>query len=152
MIKKSIFALLTLVLIGVGILALFSVFSKPPTNLGAKDGKLAPCPDTPNCVCSQDSDATHAIEPLRFEGGAEEAWDKVCEMIKTWPRTKIISTTEDYLRVECTSLVFRYIDDLECLLDREAKVIHVRSSSRVGRSDLGVNRKRVEMLRQALAQ
>jgi uncharacterized protein (DUF1499 family) len=66
-----------------------------------------------------------------------------------WPRTRILTVTDTYLHAECATLLFRFLDDVELLLDREAKVIHFRSSSRVGHGDLGVNRRRMEGIRRA---
>jgi uncharacterized protein (DUF1499 family) len=131
------------------IMVLFSLSARRPTNLGVRDGRLAPCPDTPNCVCSQDEAPTHAVEPLRFRGDADAAWARLTSAVREMPRTAVLRATDDYLHAECASLVFRFVDDLEFRLDRDAKVIHVRSASRVGRSDLGVNRRRVEAVRAA---
>jgi uncharacterized protein (DUF1499 family) len=132
------------------IMVLFSLLARRPTNLGVRDGRLAACPSTPNCVCSHD-EGSHAVAPLRFSDDADEAWRRLKGVLGEVPRLKIVAETEGYLHAECTSRVFRFVDDLECLLDREAKLIHVRSASRAGRSDLGVNRRRVEAIRQAFA-
>jgi uncharacterized protein (DUF1499 family) len=149
MLRIALIVLLVSAASAVLILASLSAMAKRPTNLGATEGRLAACPETPNCVCSQGADAGHAVEPLRFSGDADEAWDRLRHALVMTPRTRIISSTENYLHAECTSAVFRFVDDLECLLDRDAKLIHVRSASRVGRSDLGANRARVEALRAA---
>ena len=122
-----------------------------PKDLGVRDGKLAACPSTPNCVCSQASDAVYAIAPLRFDGSPEEAWRRLRQVLADQPRTHIVREEGDYLHVECTSLLFRFVDDVEFVLDRDARVIHFRSASRIGRSDLGVNRQRMEAIRQAFA-
>jgi uncharacterized protein (DUF1499 family) len=112
-------------------------------------GRLAPCPDKPNCVCTQSSDARHRIEPLTYTGSAEEAMTRLRDVLLARPRVRIVTQTESYLHAECTSRLFRFVDDVELLIDREAKVIHFRSASRVGHSDLGVNRRRMEEIRQA---
>jgi uncharacterized protein (DUF1499 family) len=132
-------------------LALFSLFARQPTNLGVHDGRLAPCPDRPNCVCTQAADEAHRIEPLTYDGTPEEARARLKAALATLPRTRVVTETPDYLHAECTSLVFRFVDDVELLIDRERKVIHFRSASRVGHSDLGLNRRRMERLRQAFA-
>ena len=142
---------LVLLLGGVVTLALFSLFARRPTNLGVRDGRLAPCPDTPNCVCSQAADDSHRIEPLAYDGTAEEAMVRLKAALATLPRTRVVTETRDYLHAECTSLLFRFVDDVEFLIDRERKVIHFRSASRVGHGDLGANRRRMETLRQAFA-
>ena len=121
---------------------------QPPT-LGATAGRLLPCPDSPNCVCSQDPDADHQIAPLAFTGPGPAALARLKAVVLAQPRAKLTGERDGYLRAEFTSRIFRFVDDVEFLLDEPAKVIHVRSASRVGPSDLGVNRKRVEQLREA---
>lgn len=130
-------------------MVLFSVLSSRPTDLGVRDGRLAGCPPTPNCVCTFDTDAQHGIEPLTFTGSGEEAWGRLRSVLARQPRTRIVTVTDTYLHVECTSLIFRFVDDVELLLDAGAKRIHFRSKSRAGRSDLGVNRARMEAIRAA---
>jgi uncharacterized protein (DUF1499 family) len=130
-------------------LALFSLLSSRPTNLGVHDGKLSLCPNTPNCVCTWDEDEQHKIAPLTFADSPEEAWARLQQVLTAHPRTRIVTVTENYLHAECTSLIFRFVDDVEFLLDREAKVILFRSASRAGQSDLGVNRQRMETIRTA---
>jgi uncharacterized protein (DUF1499 family) len=121
-----------------------------PGGLGITNGKLAPCPASPNCVSSQAIDAEHRVEPMPYTIARTEALATAKAVIVATPRTKLVSTSDDYLHAEYTSLIFRFVDDLELWFDDAAKLIHVRSASRVGRSDLGVNRKRVEHLRELL--
>ena len=121
-----------------------------PANLGARDGKLPPCPASPNCVSSQSTDREHAVEPLRYSGTASEAMAALDTIISGMKRARVVTRTGSYLHAEFTSALFRFVDDLEFLLDERAAVIHVRSASRVGHSDLGVNRKRVEDIRAAM--
>lgn len=151
----------TLVIVGIAlaswilVMVLFSVLSSKPTNLGLTEGALAKCPSSPNCVCSDvedDTDKEHHIEPISFRGDAQEAWTRFKEIVRTRPRTKIVTEEESYLHAECTSFLFRFVDDLEARLDVAGKCIQVRSASRAGRSDLGVNRARVEALRQAFGE
>jgi uncharacterized protein (DUF1499 family) len=118
-----------------------------PMNLGVNDGKLAPCPASPNCVSSQSKDKEHGIEPLRYTGSATEAMDRLKKIIIGMKRTRIIAETGPYIHAEFTSALFRFVDDVEFFLDERAAVIHVRSASRIGYSDLGVNRKRIETIR-----
>ncbi len=118
-----------------------------PANLGVNDGKLAPCPATPNCVSSQSSDQVHAIEPLSFTGTAAEAQAALRKVILNMKRSQIITDTGSYIHAEFTTAIFRFVDDVEFWFDENAKVIHVRSASRLGSSDRGVNRKRVEEIR-----
>jgi uncharacterized protein (DUF1499 family) len=118
-----------------------------PPGLGVRDGSLAPCPASPNCVSSQAPDEGRRVAPLPFTGPAPDAMKKLTAVVRSLPRTAIITTTDSYLHAEFTSFLFRFIDDTEFLADDAAKVIHVRSASRLGYSDLGVNRKRIELIR-----
>jgi uncharacterized protein (DUF1499 family) len=134
----------------VATLAVLRLLSRRPKNLGVTDGRLAPCPATPNCVCSFDG-PPRGIAPFAYEGSPEEAMARLREMLARWPLARVVRATDDYLHVECRSLLFRFVDDVEFLLDRSARVIHVRSESRAGRWDLGANRRRVEGMRRAFA-
>ena len=120
---------------------------KRPTDLGVKEGKLTACPNTPNCVSSQSQDAVHTIEPLTFNSTPAEAMTQLKKVIEAEERTKIISETTNYLYAEFTSKLMGFVDDVEFYLDAAPKIIHVRSASRLGQSDLGVNRKRIETIR-----
>lgn len=120
---------------------------KRPTNLGVHEGKLAPCPNTPNCVSSQSQDIKHKIEPLAYNSTPAKVLANLRTVIQNTARTKIIQETSNYLYVEFTSAIMGFVDDVEFYLDEDAKVIHVRSASRLGQSDLGVNRKRIETIR-----
>jgi uncharacterized protein (DUF1499 family) len=118
-----------------------------PAALGVRDGRLAPCASSPNCVSSQASDETHRIAPLRFSGAAEAAIGRLAEIVRSLPRATLISAAGNYLHAEFRSAIFRFVDDVEFLADEATGVIHVRSASRVGTSDLGVNRRRIEAIR-----
>jgi uncharacterized protein (DUF1499 family) len=120
-----------------------------PANLGVKDGRLAPCPETPNCVSSQSTDKDHAIAPLSYSSSGSEALADLKKIIQQMKRTRIVTETDDYLYVEFTSALWRFVDDVEFSFDEASKTIHMRSASRLGKSDLGVNRKRIEMIRAA---
>lgn len=143
-------ALILALVVGVVGAVIGCPMSQPPI-LGAPDGRLLPCPTSPNCVCSQDPDPDRQIVPFSFTGNGAEALNSLRGAIQAEPRSKVVETKPDYLRAEFRSLVFRFVDDVEFLVDPGAQVIHVRSASRVGYSDLGVNRKRVERLRAAFA-
>jgi uncharacterized protein (DUF1499 family) len=121
-----------------------------PKNLGVKDGQLASCPDSPNCVSSQASktDAEHYIEPLTFSTDAESAMAQLKQIVNNAERAAVINSTSDYLYAEFSSQLMGFVDDVEFYLDAENNLIHVRSASRLGQSDLGVNRKRIEAIRQ----
>ncbi|REK05559.1 MAG: DUF1499 domain-containing protein [Planctomycetota bacterium] len=121
--------------------------AKRPKNLGLVEGRLRPCPDSPNCVCTEATDDEHKIEPLSFEGPPEEAMARLKRVIESLPRTKIVTEKPGYVHVEFTTLIFRFVDDVEFALDEEAGKIDFRSASRVGYSDLGTNRRRMETVR-----
>ena len=110
---------------------------------------LAPCPASPNCVSSKATDTEHFTEPLHFTGDASLAWNRLIAALGTESRLSIVEDTGSYLHAEARSLVFRFVDDVEFLLDSAHGVIQVRSASRVGYSDFGVNRRRVERIRKA---
>lgn len=138
------------VLIVFAVLALLSMTGSVPNNLGLTGGKLAPCPDSPNCVSSAATDLRHAIAPFVLDRSLGAAKEEFKRAIATLPRAKLISETDNYLHVEFRSLLFRFVDDVEFHLDGATKTIHVRSASRVGHSDLGVNRRRIEFIRALL--
>lgn len=125
---------------------LFLIFSMG-TATSAQADKLASCPDSPNCASSQAVDTRHAVAPLSFNGDPQHAWDVLKTVVLKQKRTRIIRIDDHYLQAECRSLVFRFVDDLEFLLVTKEQLIHVRSASRTGYSDLGVNRRRVERIR-----
>lgn len=142
------------ILIGTGIalalpvagLAALSALSRRAPALGRVDGRLRPCPASPNCVCSQDAGAAH-VDSLQFAGDATAAWERLRRTILAMPGSTIVEDGDGYLHATFETAVFRFIDDAEFLLDPENERIHVRSASRVGHSDLGANRQRVEQIR-----
>jgi uncharacterized protein (DUF1499 family) len=132
------------------VMPLFSCAGTRPTNLGVKDSRLASCPSSPNCVSSDDADTSHRIPAFQLALPAADAWRAVRSTIANEPRTKIITETDDYLHAECGSAFFGFVDDLELHLRPAQNLIVVRSASRLGHGDFGVNRKRVEKLRSSL--
>ena len=126
-----------------------------PDNLGVHDARLAPPKRTPNNVNSQvdkNADAEHHVEPLRYNGDARQAWMALRRVIDGMQRVKVITSEPNYLYAEFTSKLMGFVDDAEFYLDQKSGVIQVRSASRLGRSDLGVNRARIESIRAQLAQ
>jgi len=121
--------------------------SMKPDSLGVKSGRLSPCPDSPNCVSSQSSDDDHYIAPLLFAGPVATARQKLIAAVSRMKRARIITREPSYLHVEFRTAVFRFVDDVEFLFDEKEHTIQIRSASRVGYSDLGVNRRRVEKIR-----
>ena len=123
--------------------------SAKPENLGVIDGKLTACPESPNCISTEAGDASHRIPRIGFTGTAADARERLMHVVGQMPRTTLVTENENYLHFECRSLLFRFIDDLEFLIDSDTRTIQVRSASRVGYSDLGVNRSRVNQVRNA---
>ena len=122
---------------------------RAPDTLGARGGRLGACPDRPNCVSSQVSDEGHAVKAFEFAGDPKAAILRLAALIETQEGARIVTRRADYLHAEYQSKLMGFVDDLELLADPAARVIHVRSASRLGYSDLGVNRARVEALRAA---
>ena len=118
-----------------------------PALLGVVDGKLAACPSSPHCVTSQAASGSHAIPPIRYSMSRDEARAKLVEVMSSMPGAVVLTQSRDYVRAEYTSKRFKYVDDVEAYLDDRAKLVHLRSSSRTGFWDLGVNRRRVEEIR-----
>jgi uncharacterized protein (DUF1499 family) len=121
----------------------------PPAVLGVADGRLAPCPGRPNCVSSEAQDPDQRVAPLPLGRDPIEGWQRIRAAVANLPRTRIVTESADYLHAESRSALFGFVDDLELRRDPDAGVAHVRSASRLGYSDLGVNRRRVESLRAA---
>ena len=112
-----------------------------------KDGKLAPCPKSPNCVSTQVLDKKHRIEPLKYNTTLKEAKLKILDIVKSLKRTTVIDETENYIHAEVRTRTFKFVDDVEFYFDDTEKIIHFRSAARVGWSDMGVNRKRMKKIR-----
>ena len=135
--KRSLFSLLPF---------LTACAGEPPQNIGVKDGRLTACPESPNCVSSFESDVEHGIQPL------QASLLQVERVLLELDEANIVESRDGYLHAEFTSRLMRYVDDVEFLEDSTAGVIHVRSASRLGYSDLGANRKRIENIRELLKQ
>lgn len=123
-----------------------SIYSRQMSAPGVVNGRLVSCPVTPNCVCSEYPDSAGYVEPLVIKGDIAEAWNRAKAAARE-SGGRVVVEEETYFAATFTSLVFRFVDDLELRLDVAEKTIHLRSASRVGHSDLGVNRKRVERFR-----
>jgi uncharacterized protein (DUF1499 family) len=109
--------------------------------------RLPPCPSSPNCVSTQATDEGHAIAPFRYKKSRAEAKEVLKAAVTSLSRAKLVEEDESYLHYEFTSLLLRFVDDVEFLFDDETKTIHFRSASRTGYGDFGVNRKRMEEIR-----
>jgi len=123
---------------------------KQPGNLGIQGGQLTACPGSPNCVSSQAVDESHRIAPLIFDDDPDAAVVRLKRALLNRADTTIIEEHPGYLRVEFRTTLF--VDDGEFLLDGEKRLLHVRSASRLGYSDLGKNRRRMEEIRRQLAE
>lgn len=132
------------------ILILLTGCTKVIPELGVENGQLAQCSTAPNCVSSQAKDKKHYIEPLLLTGTPSEAKNNILKILTDFQASKIVVAENNYIRAEFTSKVFHFVDDVEFYFpDTKSKeiTIHVRSASRVGYSDFGVNRKRIEQIR-----
>jgi uncharacterized protein (DUF1499 family) len=141
-------ALVCVILVPIVGFAVLSLSAKRPTNLGVRDGRLADCPTSPNCVATQSGDASQRMDALAFKGDASAAKARLKSVIHALPRMHLVSETDNYMHVEATTALFRFVDDVELLIDADSKVVHFRSASRVGHSDLGANRKRMTEIAQ----
>jgi len=133
--------------IAVLVLVIYTYPSKTPDNIGLKEGRLSPCPSSPNCVSSTATDAEHAIAPIKASGTRAEVMDKLSRIISSMSGAKIIRIKGPYLHAELRSKVFRFVDDVEFYFDEGRHVLEVRSAARLGYSDFSVNRKRMERIR-----
>jgi uncharacterized protein (DUF1499 family) len=128
-----------------------TIFSgRRPRDLGVHDGRLRDCPSSPNCVCSDASRESQRVDAFRLAKASAEAWRSLRESVEALPRTRVIRDTGSYLHAECRSALIGFVDDLELALRPDDGLVAVRSASRLGHSDLGVNRKRVGALRREL--
>ena len=117
------------------------------------DGRLLPCPNLRNCVCSHyPEDVDHYIEALHFQGTIEEGRHRLRSILTRMPQARVIVEKGSYLRAEFTSKLFKFVDDVEFLLAPGEGKIHVRSASRLGYWDVGVNRKRIGEIRRLFEQ
>jgi len=115
----------------------------------AKPNQVSPCPDSPNCVSSLSTDKAHFIEPLHYVGSLADARQRLINILQNMKRIHLVKIEAQYIHAEFRSLVFRFIDDVEFYFPSEESIIHIKSASRMGYYDFGVNRRRVERLRSA---
>ena len=110
---------------------------------------LAPCPSQPNCVSTMATDPIHAIEPLHYTASATEAYARLLAILRSMRRTRVVASDGETIHAEFRTAIFHFVDDGVFVLDDTIKTVHFRSASRVGRSDFGVNRRRMESIRTA---
>lgn len=131
---------------------MFNFSGKRPDGLGLRDGQLGLGPRKPNWVCSRaDTDAAHRVEPLQVPGNRTQAMTRLLAVLRATPGATVVREEGDYVHAEFRTRLMGFVDDVEFHLPDNSGTIQVRSASRLGYSDVGVNRKRVEMLRKALA-
>jgi uncharacterized protein (DUF1499 family) len=121
-----------------------------PSYLGVHQEQLSPCPVTPNCVASQAQDPGHFIEPLTYQSKPQRAQELLVQVLGVVPRTHIVEAEAGYIHAEAQSRLLGFVDDLEFYFPPNDHKIQVRSAARLGESDLGVNRRRLEQIRLAL--
>ncbi|MGB3295799.1 MAG: DUF1499 domain-containing protein [Phormidesmis sp.] len=121
-----------------------------PADLGVKDGLLTGCPPSPNCVVSQGADEDHAIAPIRYSTDRATAQQNLVDILGVVPRTQVIQQQDGYILAESESRLMGFVDDSEFYFPAAEKVIQLRAAARLGESDLGVNRRRLEQIRLAL--
>lgn len=137
------------ILLGATFLALFfNCTGTRPDSLGIKSERLADCPKTPNCVSSfaNPTDKEHYRNPVPYKKSLKDAYLVLRGRLEVSPRTKIIEENPNYIYAEFTSRLLRYVDDVEFYFDEKNKLLHFRSASRLGKSDFGVNRNRIETI------
>jgi uncharacterized protein (DUF1499 family) len=120
------------------------------SGLGVNNGYLSACPPSPNCVVSQNADPKHAVDPIPYHVSRDKAREILLKVLSVVPRTEVVEQTDSYIHALSKSRIFKFVDDVEFYLPADESVIHLRSASRIGESDLGVNRRRVEQIRLAL--
>lgn len=116
------------------------------------DPKLKPCPESPNCVSTQTQQKSKQMEPIPFELDPKEMIKIIQGVVESLPNTHLEKESLSYLHYTFKSAIFRFTDDVEFLIDAEQKLIHFRSASRTGYSDMGVNKKRMTEITKAIKQ
>jgi uncharacterized protein (DUF1499 family) len=117
--------------------------------LGVEDNKLSPCPPKDNCVCSFEEREKYKIAPYKYTD-KNKTLTKLVNILETTDRVKIVEKVENYIRAEYKTKIFRWVDDVEFYFDESSQLLHFRSASRTGYSDMGVNRSRIEKIRSML--
>ena len=134
------------ILLLMGSLVLSDLSAAGSDKLPSSRDRLAPCPGSPNCVSSQAKGGYHAILPISYSGSQEGVIETITAVIQGMKRSRIITVSPDYLQAEFWTFL-GFVDDVEFALDQEQHLIHMRSASRFGYWDLGVNRRRLEAIR-----
>jgi len=130
---------------------LFSFSGKQPDHVGINNGQLADCPQTPNCISSESNDVTHQVKPLHYHSSPQQALNQLKQILEDTNNAEIITQKDNYIYAQFTTTMLGFVDDVEFYLEPDSALIHVRSASRIGESDLGVNRRRIERIREQFA-
>ena len=146
------YILLAIIFLALALRLAVPYLSSQPDNLGVSGGKLADCPNSPNCVSSFATDELHRIEPISFDVSTEEIRAKLLATLESLPRIEIVAEEPTYIHAITRSRLMGYMDDNEFLIDESSGLIHVRAAARLGQSDLGANRARFEDIRDKLTQ
>lgn len=154
---KNLGAIAIVVFLGIPVLAMIAgqlnfLSGRRPTDIGVREGKLKPpVKETWNSVSSQAAlhphTEYHAIAPLKFSGDGRAAFARLADVVRGMEGATVVEEKPDYLYAEYRTRLLRFVDDVEFFLDEPAGVIHMRSASRLGRKDFGVNRARLEAVR-----
>ncbi len=131
---------------------LWGCSGKPPERQNSEASDFLDCPDTPNCVSSLAKNPKHRVEPFKLNKDPKTSWSIVEKTVELLLRTKVVSADSSNIHAECKSMIFQFVDDLTLHLTPSKGIIHIRSASRIGYSDFGVNRRRVENIRKNLRQ
>lgn len=121
--------------------------NKTPNNLGVNNSELAPMPSSPNAVSTQTDDEDKKVEPFEFKGDLENSKKVIIDVLDKIDKVKIVKNEEDYIYSVFETKTMKYKDDVEFYFDKENKLIHFRSASRIGYSDMGLNKERYEKIR-----
>ena len=128
----------------VSVFVLGALLGTPGEGLGVTKGKLAPCPDSPNCVSTQSARKRHAMAPLPYLQTREASRERILSILKGMKRVEVATSTETHIHAEFRTALWGFVDDVAFFLDDTARVVHFRSASRIGYYDFGVNRRRMK--------
>ncbi|MHC5010869.1 MAG: DUF1499 domain-containing protein, partial [Planctomycetota bacterium] len=138
-----------LLVLGVAVFFVLGRISRSMVRPQAPADGLAPCPRAPNCVSSLAADDAHRVDPVPFEGPADDAMARLRAAVESLPGARVVTATDERLHAEFRSALFGFVDDFDAIVDATSRRIEVRSASRVGHSDFGANRRRVSRIRDA---
>ena len=146
--KIVIIIIVTLIVVAILVLFVLGQMSQSGEANGLVEARLTKCPDKPNCICTEfEADATHYIDPIGYsQSNAAEVLSRLKNSVREMGGS-IQAETDNYLAATFSSSIFRFVDDLEIRIGKDLNIIHLRSASRVGYGDGGVNKKRIERLK-----